>query len=154
MRMSFKVRVLFKDGSYRHFTFLWNLLLIIDMYRKSGSIFFSVLGWLLLIGIQSEGLQNLDVQANHGAKSENPELNIQRPNYLDLCGPKLKPGYYFNSTIGSLLQLDMWELALRKQNQRRRPSQWSFSAWPKTQNNYHKLLPPPSKFKQKYSKKM
>ena len=82
----------------------------------------------MLIGIQSEGLQNLDAQANHGAKSENPELNRERPNYLDLYGPKPKPGYYFNSTIGSLLQLDMWELALRKQNQRRRPSQWSFSA--------------------------
>ena len=57
------------------------------------------------------------------------ETFLERPDYLDLTGEdQKKPSYYFNSRIGTCLQLDFWELTFQREKDKRRPSQWSFSA--------------------------
>ena len=81
-----------------------------------------------------------------------PESTLRkRPSHLNLYGDeRKKASYYFNSRIGTCLQLDFWELTFQREKDKRRPSQWSFSAWQKVTN---RLLPPPSKFKLRYFKK-
>ena len=59
-----------------------------------------------------------------------PESTLRkRPSHLNLYGDeRKKASYYFNSRIGTCLQLDFWELTFQREKDKRRPSQWSFSA--------------------------